>query len=89
MHRKLTPTVGERLGHAGGGGEGLEIPRASFGPISSLICAENSNPLLTHLAADPSMKKKFSFEIMLNTVGVDDHGTYNCFKCLEVCPLNQ
>jgi len=51
VHRKLTPTVGERLVHAGGGGEGLEIPRANFGGISSLICAENSNPLLVFSAA--------------------------------------
>lgn len=45
-HRKISPTVGERLVHAGGGSEGLELPRASFGAVSSLICAENSNPLL-------------------------------------------
>ena len=51
VHRKLTPTVGERLLHTGGGSEGLQIPQASFGPISSLICAENSNPLLTFSAA--------------------------------------
>jgi nitrilase len=50
VHRKLTPTVGERLVHTGGGGEGLEIPRGDFGPISSLICAENSNPLLVFSA---------------------------------------
>jgi nitrilase len=45
-HRKISPTVGERLVHIGGGSEGLELPRASFGSVSSLICAENSNPLL-------------------------------------------
>lgn len=45
-HRKISPTVGERLVHTGGGSEGLELPRADFGPVSSLICAENSNPLL-------------------------------------------
>lgn len=45
-HRKISPTVGERLVHTGGGSEGLEVPRASFGAVSSLICAENSNPLL-------------------------------------------
>lgn len=45
-HRKISPTVGERLVHTGGGSEGLELPRASFGAVSSLICAENSNPLL-------------------------------------------
>ena len=45
-HRKISPTVGERLVHAGGGSEGLELPRAGFGAVGSLICAENSNPLL-------------------------------------------
>lgn len=51
VHRKLTPTVGERLVHTGGDGAGLVAPRAPFGPISSLICAENSNPLLTFSAS--------------------------------------
>lgn len=51
VHRKLTPTVGERLVHTGGDGAGLIAPRARFGPISSLICAENSNPLLTFSAS--------------------------------------
>jgi aliphatic nitrilase len=51
VHRKLTPTVGERLVHTGGGSEGLEAPHASFGKVSSLICAENSNPLLIFSAA--------------------------------------
>lgn len=45
-HRKISPTVGERLVHTGGGSEGLEIPKAGFGAIGSLLCAENSNPLL-------------------------------------------
>ena len=47
VHRKLTPTLGERLVHAGGDGSCLRLPKADFGPISTLICAENSNPLLT------------------------------------------
>ena len=47
VHRKLTPTLGERLVHTGGNGDGLRVPKAPFGPISSLICAENSNPLMT------------------------------------------
>ncbi len=61
------------------------------GKVDHNLCIRQSgsNPLLAHLAADPLMKKKFSFETMVNTVGVDDHGTYNCFKCLEVCPLNR
>jgi nitrilase len=51
VHRKLTPTVGERLVHTGGGSEGLEAPRMARGRISSLICAENSNPLLVFSVA--------------------------------------
>lgn len=48
VHRKLTPTVGERLVHAGGHSNGLGAAPAPFGKISSLLCAENSNPLLVH-----------------------------------------
>lgn len=51
VHRKLTPTLGERLVHTGGDAAGLVTPQTQFGPISSLICAENSNPLLTFTAS--------------------------------------
>lgn len=44
-HRKITPTVGERLVHTGGFGDTLGVFETDFGPASSLICAENSNPL--------------------------------------------
>lgn len=51
VHRKLTPTVGERLVHTGGTGEGLRAVTTPFGPVSSLLCAENSNPLLVFTVA--------------------------------------
>jgi aliphatic nitrilase len=44
-HQKLTPTVGERLVHAGGHGDTLGAFPTEFGPASGLICGENSNPL--------------------------------------------
>jgi aliphatic nitrilase len=44
-HQKLTPTVGERLVHAGGYGDTFGAIQTDFGPISGLICGENSNPL--------------------------------------------
>lgn len=44
-HRKLTPTVGERLVHAGGHGDTLETFTTTVGRVSGLICGENSNPL--------------------------------------------
>ena len=44
-HRKLMPTGGERLVHMGGGGDTFGAIATEFGPMSGLICGENSNPL--------------------------------------------
>lgn len=49
----------------------------------------NKNPLLANLFKNPNQKQEFSFETILNTVGVDDHATYECFECMKVCPLNE
>jgi len=45
VHRKLTPTVGERLVHAPGRPVGLRVLDTEVGRLSGLICGENSNPL--------------------------------------------
>jgi nitrilase len=45
VHRKLTPTVGERLVHAPGLPVGLRVLDTEVGRLSGLICGENSNPL--------------------------------------------
>jgi nitrilase len=44
-HQKVMPTVGERLVHAGGYGDTMRAIPSEFGPMSGLICGENSNPL--------------------------------------------
>ena len=44
-HQKIMPTVGERLVHSGGHGDTFGTFDAEFGPLSGLICGENSNPL--------------------------------------------
>jgi aliphatic nitrilase len=44
-HQKIMPTVGERLVHTGGYGDTLGAYQTEFGPMSGLICGENSNPL--------------------------------------------
>ena len=44
-HQKIMPTVGERLVHTGGHGDTFGAFQTSFGPMSGLICGENSNPL--------------------------------------------
>ncbi|MBW2359230.1 MAG: hypothetical protein JRF21_11345 [Deltaproteobacteria bacterium] len=60
------------------------------GKVDHNLCIRYSgaNPLMAHLLADQKMKENFTFETILNTVGVDDHGSYTCNKCLKVCPLN-
>lgn len=62
----------------------------STGKVNHNACLRYSgaNPLLVHLLEDRAVKEKFSFETCLNTVGVDDHGSYTCNQCLKVCPLN-
>jgi aliphatic nitrilase len=44
-HQKIMPTVGERLVHTGGHGDTFGAFGTEFGPVSGLICGENSNPL--------------------------------------------
>lgn len=44
-HQKIMPTVGERLVHTGGYGDTFGAFQSEFGPLSGLICGENSNPL--------------------------------------------
>ena len=44
-HQKIMPTVGERLVHVGGHGDTFGAFDSEFGPMSGLICGENSNPL--------------------------------------------
>jgi nitrilase len=45
VHRKLTPTVGERLVHAPGDAAGLRVVDTPVGRLAGLICGESSNPL--------------------------------------------
>lgn len=44
-HQKIMPTVGERFVHAGGFGDTFGTIQTKFGPMSALMCSENSNPL--------------------------------------------
>jgi len=44
-HQKIMPTGGERLVHMGGHGDTFGAFPTEFGPMSGLICGENSNPL--------------------------------------------
>jgi nitrilase len=44
-HQKIMPTVGERFVHKGGYGDTLGVFNTDYGPVSALMCSENSNPL--------------------------------------------
>lgn len=44
-HQKLQPTAGERIVHWGGWGDTLGPFDTEYGPVSALVCGENSNPL--------------------------------------------
>lgn len=51
-HQKLVPTMTERIVHMGGAGDTQRAIATEYGPVSGLICGENSNPLaLAVLAA--------------------------------------
>jgi len=55
---------------------------------NSCIRYSSSNPLLALVLGNQTIKKNYSFDELLNTVAVDDHGIYSCFECLRACPLN-
>ena len=61
------------------------------GEVDHNLCIRYSgaNPLLAHLLEDRLVREKFSFETIVNTAGVDDHGAYTCFACVKACPLNR
>jgi epoxyqueuosine reductase QueG len=61
------------------------------GKVDHNLCIRYSgaNPLMALVLGDRNVKEKFSFETIVNTVGVDDHGSYLCLECLKACPLNK
>ncbi len=50
-HQKLVPTVTERLVHTGGAGDSQGVVMSEYGPVSGLVCGENSNPMAVALLA--------------------------------------
>lgn len=56
VHRKLVPTLGERLVHTGGWGDTLRTFETDYGPIGGLMCGENSNPLAVFTLAAMGMR---------------------------------
>ena len=70
-HRKLVPTLGERLVHAPGDALGLRAYPTSLARVAGLMCGENSNPLATFaLDADAANVHVASWPSHFN-LGVD------------------
>ncbi len=61
------------------------------GKVDHNLCIRysSSNPLLALVLGNKTIRKSYSFDKLLNTVAVDDHGSYSCFECLKACPLNR
>ncbi len=60
------------------------------GKVDHNLCIRysSSNPLLALVLGNQKIRKDYSFDTLLNTIAVDDHGTYLCFECLRACPMN-
>ena len=50
-HQKLHPTMTEMLVQTGGSGKYVGAVQTEFGPVSGLICGENSNPFAVGVLA--------------------------------------
>lgn len=93
-HQKLVATVGERLVHAGGFGDTFGAFDTEFGPMSGLICGENSNPLAVFaLTAEGTRIHVMSWpnhfptsgDPMRNRVSVDSQAFAQMSKAFVIC----
>ncbi|MBI2297280.1 MAG: carbon-nitrogen hydrolase family protein [Betaproteobacteria bacterium] len=93
-HQKIMPTVGERLVHMGGFGDTFGAFQTEFGPMSALICGENSNPLAVfaltaegtriHVMSWPNHFPTTSGDAMRNRVSVDSRAFAQMSKAFVV-----
>lgn len=69
-HQKTMPTVGERMVHAYGFGDSFGAFPTEHGPMSSLICGENGNPLAVFaLAAEQTRIHAMSWPPYVGSAG--------------------
>jgi aliphatic nitrilase len=93
-HQKIMPTVGERLVHMGGFGDTFGAFPSEFGPMSGLICGENSNPLAVFaLTAEGTRIHVMSWpnhfptsgDPLRNRVTIDAQGFAQMSKAFVIC----
>lgn len=80
-HRKLVPTLAEKLVWAYGDGSGLRVHETALGRIGTLICGENANPLarFTLIAEGEQIHVANYF-----CLPAKDTGGYNLGKEIEI-----
>ena len=94
-HRKLVPTLGERIVHAPGGGDTLTAVPTHLGPLGALACGENANPLaafvfavqsvVIHVAAWPSL---FGVGVdMVDAIEARTRGLAQSLRCFVINSL--
>lgn len=80
-HRKLVPTLSEKLVWAYGDGQGLRTHQTDLGRLGSLICGENANPLARFvLIADGEQIHVANYLALPK----NDTGGYNLAKDIEI-----
>jgi len=80
-HRKLVPTLAEKLVWAYGDGHGLRVHETELGRLGSLICGENANPLARFvLIADGEQVHVANYLALPQK----DTGGYNLAKDIEI-----
>jgi nitrilase len=80
-HRKLVPTLAEKLVWASGDGQGLRVHETELGRLGSLICGENANPLARFvLIADGEQVHVANYLALPQK----DPGGYNLAKDIEI-----
>ncbi len=80
-HRKLVPTLSEKLVWAYGDGHGLRIHETELGRLGSLICGENANPLARFVLIAEGEQVHVANYLALPQ---KDTGGYNLAKDIEI-----
>ncbi len=80
-HRKLVPTLSEKLVWAYGDGEGLRTYDTELGSLGTLICGENSNPLARFVLIAEGEQIHVANYLALPQ---NDTGGYNLAKDIEI-----
>jgi epoxyqueuosine reductase QueG len=60
------------------------------GPVDHERCLRHSvrNPLLIEHIRNEALRTEYGFDLLLNTLGAEDHAMYTCIACVRACPKN-